>query len=249
MMRQTNKNIKLIALDMDGTLLQSDHEVSIANQEAIKKAMDKGIHVMISTGRWLDYCYDYAERLQLNNYIVTVNGGEIWTPEKKLLERHTHKPEVMEKMWKIGRKYDVTMWLVSTEQSYRSDNYPTDFYKEEWLKIGYTTEDLATLDKIRGELAQFEGLELTNSLPTNIEVNPLGVNKANGLKRVCQELDIKMDEIMAVGDSLNDIKMIEQAGLGIAMGNAQDSIKEVADYVTDTNNNDGVAKAIERFIL
>ena len=88
-----------------------------------------------------------------------------------------------------------------------------------------------------------------SKLPTNIEVNPSGVNKANGLKRVCRELGITMDQVMAIGDSMNDKKMIMQVGLGIAMGNAQEQIKLVADDVTDTNNNDGVAKAIERFIL
>lgn len=242
-------NIKLIALDMDGTLLTDDDQVSEANQLAIKKAQAKRVAVMLSTGRWLDRAYPFVEKLALNTPLITVNGGEIWSANNELLERQVHDPLIMEKMWKLGREVGVNMWIVSTEKVYNSGEYPNDFADHEWLKIGFSTQDLSKLDAIKAELNHYEGLELTNSLPTNIEVNPLGVNKANGLKRVCKELNITMDEVMAVGDSLNDIKMIEQAGLGVAMGNAQAKIKDVADYVTDTNNDDGVAKAIERFVL
>lgn len=244
-----NTEIKLIALDMDGTLLTSTDEVSKANKEAIKKVITKGVDVMISTGRSLDRCYPFAEMLKLDTPLITVNGGEIWSAEKELIERHVHEPMIMEKMWQLGRDVGVNMWIVSTEEIYNGGNFPEDFSNHEWLKIGFSSEDLSKLDLIREGLATYNGLELTNSLPTNIEVNPLGVNKANGLIRVCEELNISMNEVMAVGDSLNDIKMIEQAGIGVAMGNAQAKIKEVADFTTDTNNADGVAKAIEHFIL
>lgn len=248
-MTEKRHDIKLIALDMDGTLLTSDLEVSAFNKEMIAKAVDKGVTVMLATGRWLEFCYPYAESLALNTYLVTVNGGEIWSASKKLVERHVHASDLVEKMWKIGHDKGVNMWAVATDKVYHAGDQPEDFYAHEWLKIGYSTENIAKLTEIRKELSVYDCLEITNSLPTNIEVNPIGVNKANGLERVCKELGITMDEVMAVGDSLNDIKMIEQAGLGIAMGNAQDAIKEVADYVTDSNNHDGVAKAIERFIL
>src|SRR5699024_1873918 len=205
--------------------------------------------VMLSTGRWLEFCYPYAESLKLDSYLVTVNGGEIWSASKELIERHVHAPDLVEKMWEIGFDKGVHMWCVATEKTFHSGEHPDDFYAHEWLKIGFSSENMDILQEIRNELATYNQLEITNSLPTNIEVNPLGVNKANGLKRVCRELGITMDQVMAVGDSMNDKKMIMQAGLGIAMGNAQDQIKEVADAVTDTNNNHGVAKAIERFIL
>jgi len=242
-------DIKLIALDMDGTLLTSDLEVSEMNRSMITQAMDKGVQVMLSTGRWLDFCYPYAESLQLDNYLVTVNGGEIWTASKELVERHVHATDLMVNMWNIGLEKDVYMWCVSTNHVFNSDEQPEDFHAYEWLKVGYSSEDIDKLNEIRNELSHFDHIEVTNSLPTNIEVNPSGVNKANGLKRVCRELGITMDQVMGIGDSMNDKKMIMQAGLGVAMGNAQDEIKEVADYVTDTNNHDGVAKAIEHFIL
>lgn len=248
-MTEKKRDIKLIALDMDGTLLNSKLEVSEANKEAIKKAQAQGVKVMLATGRWIEFCYPYTEDLGLHTYIVTVNGGEIWTGDKELLERHTHEQSLMEKMWKLGKKLDTNMWCVATDHIFNVDEDPDDIYAHEWLKIGYTTTDMAKLDQIRKELSVYDELELTNSLPTNIEVNPLGVNKASSVEKVCQRLGITMDEVMAVGDSLNDIKMIEQAGLGVAMGNAQQKIKDVADVVTDKNENSGVAQAIMKFIL
>ncbi|MBS4161556.1 HAD-IIB family hydrolase, partial [Klebsiella pneumoniae] len=92
-------------------------------------------------------------------------------------------------------------------------------------------------------------LEVTNSSPTNIEVNAIGINKAAALAKVSERLGFTMENVMAVGDSLNDIAMIKEAGLGVAMGNGQDIVKETADWITDTNNENGVAKAIRHWVL
>ena len=248
-MPEKKKDIKLIALDMDGTLLTSGNEITKPTREVIAKALEKDIYVVLSTGRFLDNCYPFAESLQLTSYLIPVNGGEIWTMDKELLERHLLDPKMMEKMWELANHLGMNTWIVSTEKVYYQGDRPDDFYAHEWLKFGCDSEDKHKLDKIVEELSYYDELELTNSLPTNIEVNPTGVNKANALKRVCKEIGITMDQVMAAGDSLNDIKMIQEAGVGVAMGNAQEAIKKVADYVTDSNNNDGVAKAIERFAL
>lgn len=246
-MGEKRQNIKLVALDMDGTLLKSNQEVSQENQEAIAAAKEKNVDVMLCTGRWLQSCYTYAEELELNTYIVTSNGGEIWTASKELLERHLHDPNLVEEMWSIGNELDVFMWMVSTQKIYHER--PEDFLEYDWLKIGFHSDDQQKLQTIREQLSSKQALEITNSSPANIEVNPVGVNKANGIERVCQEMDITMEEVMAVGDSLNDIKMIEQAGIGVAMGNAQDTVKQAADYIVESNENDGVAEAIKRFVL
>lgn len=243
-----NKQIKLIALDMDGTLLNNELEISEPTQAVIAKALASGIHVVLSTGRSLDTCYPYAELLNLTSYLITSNGGEIYTVDKTLLDQHLLETEKIEKMWEIGREMDMQIWMVSTTDIYRNSR-PENFYDHEWLKFGCSSLDKSKLDTMVEELSYFEGLELTNSLPTNIEANPEGVSKAAALHFVCREIGITMDEIMAVGDSLNDIKMIQEAGIGVAMGNAQEAIKNVADYVTDRNDKDGVAKAIERFAI
>lgn len=243
------KDIKLIALDMDGTLLKDNQDVSEPTKEVIKKALAKGIHVLLSTGRSIDTCYPYAEALNLSSYLITANGGEIYTMEKELLDQHLLPTETIENMWNLGQETGVDMWMIATDGVYRNDSPPQNLSDHQWLKFGCNTTDQNKLDFMIKELSHMEGLELTNSLPTNIEANPAGVSKAAALQFVCERIGITMAEIMAVGDSLNDIKMIQEAGVGVAMGNAQEAIKNVADFVTDTNNNDGVAKAIEHFVL
>lgn len=247
-MPSTEKKIKLIALDMDGTLLTSEEKVTERTRKAIKQAMEKGVYVVISTGRWLTSCYPYAESLELDSYLVTSNGGEIWTMEKKLIERHTIEPEMMEKMWALGNQYEMGCWMVATDSVWRGER-PNDFNSHKWLKIGFDSHYPANLEKLIQDLSYYDELELTNSQPQNLEVNPKGVHKGSALSKVCEKLGITMDEVMSAGDSLNDMKMIQQTGLGIAMGNAQEAIKKAADFETDTNDQDGVAKAIERFVL
>ncbi|XKF66706.1 Cof-type HAD-IIB family hydrolase [Virgibacillus necropolis] len=247
-MNKLEKQIKLIALDMDGTLLTSDEKVTERTHKAIQQAMEKGVHVVISTGRWLGSCYPYAESLGLQSYLVTSNGGEIWTMEKELIERHTVDPVLMEKLWDLGKRYDMGCWMIATDAVWRGER-PNEFSKHEWLKVGFDSHFPSNLEKFMQELSYFDELELTNSQPHNVEVNPKGVHKGSALSKVCEKLGITMDEVMAAGDSLNDMKMIQQSGLGIAMGNGQEAIKKAADFETDTNDDDGVAKAIERFVL
>lgn len=242
------KSIKLIALDMDGTLLTPALEVSKRNKDAIKEALNQGIHVVLSTGRGIQTCYPYAEELGLQSYLITANGGQIWTMEKELLRQQLLPLETVKALDRIVKEMDVRKWMISTEHIFRDED-PVDIPAYEWLKFGCASEDLNKLDQVRERLKTFDDLELTNSLPTNIEINPKGVSKAKALHFVCDRIGITMNEIMAVGDSLNDIKMIQEAGIGVAMGNAQDKILEIAAFVTDTNESDGVGKAIEKFAL
>ncbi|WP_106496612.1 Cof-type HAD-IIB family hydrolase [Lentibacillus sp. Marseille-P4043] len=240
--------IKLVALDMDGTLLTSEHKITDQTRQVIKKALANDVHVVLSTGRWLGSCKPFADSLNLSSYLVTVNGGEIWTVHNELLERHLIDAKLMEMMWELGAENELASWMVSTDNVWY-DARPENFYDHEWLKIGFDSHDKAKLDSLVKKLSHHEELELTNSMPTNVEINPIGVNKANALASVCERIGITMDNVMAVGDSLNDIKMIQQAGIGVAMGNAQEAVKQAAYFVTDTNNQDGVANAIRRFVL
>ncbi|MBT2600157.1 MULTISPECIES: Cof-type HAD-IIB family hydrolase [Oceanobacillus] len=242
------QRVKLIALDMDGTLLTPEHEVSERNKKAIQNAMEQGIDVILSTGRSWDTCFPFAEELGLSSYLITANGGQIWTVEKELLQEHLLKTETVEKMYLLAREKNMHCWMISTEKVFRG-HAPDNLYDHQWLKFGCASEDKNKLDQMIKELSYNEELELTNSLPTNIEINPKGVSKAQALKFLCEKIGITMDNVMAVGDSLNDIKMIQESGVGVAMGNAQVAIKKVANYTTDTNEEDGVGKAIEKYAL
>ncbi|GAA0446798.1 phosphoglycolate phosphatase [Lentibacillus halophilus] len=241
-------DVKLIALDMDGTLLTKDETISELNRKRIAEALANDVRVVLCTGRWYESCLSYAQLLQLDSYLITCNGGEIQTVDNNLIERHLLQPERVRMMWELCNWLDVNTWMVSTDNLWQEEG-ATDFSKHDWLKFGCDSLDTDKLNHIISELSHYDDLELTNSLPTNIEVNPKGVSKASALERVCHELGITMQHVLAMGDSLNDMKMIQAAGIGVAVGNAQKAIRQAADYVTDTNEQDGVGKAIETFVL
>ncbi|KZE14816.1 Cof-type HAD-IIB family hydrolase [Priestia aryabhattai] len=247
---QTNekKEFKLIALDMDGTLLNNQQEVSEENRAAIAKAQEQGVHVVLSTGRSLLTCREYAQSLQLSSYLITVNGSEIWDESGQLVERKLIDASNIEKMWNLTQEHKLNFWAVTTDKVWR-DEFPEDIASQEWLKFGYDIPDDALREEVLKQIAGISDFEISNSSLTNLEINALGINKAKGIMTVCERLGISMDEVIAMGDSLNDMAMIEAAGCGIAMGNAQEAVKEAADWVTDTNVNNGVAKAISHWVL
>ncbi|WP_102707540.1 Cof-type HAD-IIB family hydrolase [Terribacillus saccharophilus] len=243
----TRKDYKLIALDMDGTMLNPREEVSQANRKAIQRAQEEGVDVILSTGRGIRTCKPYADDLGLRSFLVTVNGSEIWTAGGELLERVLIEDDLIKKMKSLADEYDTHYWAVSTEHVFRG-NFPANMEEYDWLKFGFDTFDDAKREAIVKALSDKNELELSNSSPTNIEVNAVGINKAEAVQKVCDRLGINMEQVIAMGDSLNDIKMIEAVGCGVAMGNAQDAVKEVANYQTDTNEADGVAKAIHHLL-
>ncbi|MCQ9282207.1 MULTISPECIES: Cof-type HAD-IIB family hydrolase [Priestia] len=247
---QTNekKEFKLIALDMDGTLLNNQQEISEENRAAIAKAQEQGVHVVLSTGRSLLTCREYAQSLQLSSYLITVNGSEIWDESGQLVERKLIDASHIEKMWNLTQEHKLNFWAVTTDKVWR-DEFPEDIASQEWLKFGYDIPDDALREEVLKQIAGISDFEISNSSLTNLEINALGINKAKGIMTVCERLGISMDEVIAMGDSLNDMAMIEAAGCGIAMGNAQEAVKEAADWVTDTNVNNGVAKAISHWVL
>ncbi|SFD37415.1 hypothetical protein SAMN05428981_101111 [Bacillus sp. OV194] len=242
------KEIKLIALDMDGTLLNEQLEISEGNRQAIREAQAKGVHVVLSTGRSLLTCRDYAKSLELNSYLVTVNGSEVWDSKGSLVERTLLHNDHIEAMMELTKKHGAQFWAVSTDKVWR-ENFPENCAEMEWLKFGFNIADNEVRKLVLEELSKNKELEISNSSLTNIEVNAVGINKARALNRVCQELGITMDHVIAMGDSLNDIAMITEAGVGVAMGNAQDVVKQAADWVTGTNVEDGVAQAIRHWVL
>lgn len=243
------KSIKLIALDMDGTLLNRDLEVSRANREAIHLAQQRGVHVVLSTGRFIASTREYARSLRLTSYLVTSNGAEVWDASGKLWHRRGLPPELVEWMYRMGQKYRTRVWGATAERVWDGGAIPGSVHDHKWLKFGFDTEKDDVRNTIWEKLVETGELEVSNSTPTNIEVNARGVNKAAALETVCRQLNFSMDDVLAVGDSLNDVAMIRSAGIGVAMGNAQERVREAADWVTGTNEEDGVAKAIHRWVL
>src|SRR5699024_7393121 len=122
------------------------------------------------------------------------------------------------------------------------------FQDYKWLKMGFSTREEEQKAETIEQINQFGSSETTNSHPRNLEINQPGAHKAKALQSLCDKEGIKMNQVMAMGDSLNDDQMIKQGGIGVAMKNAQDTILNVADAVTESNENDGVARAVEQFL-
>ncbi|MFD2670687.1 Cof-type HAD-IIB family hydrolase [Marinicrinis sediminis] len=240
---------KLLALDMDGTLLTEEKTISNENKAWLKRAEEAGVTVCLSTGRGIFSIEPYLEELQLLSPIVTVNGSEVWEAPGKLLERHEMKIDWIRELREIALKHDVWYWAYSTEGVYNQGDWREEPETATWLKFGYYIEDLDTLKQVHERVRDMDLFEITNSHPCNLEMNPPGVSKASGLQSICRLLGLDMSQVIAVGDSLNDLAMIHEAGLGVAMGNAQESVKVAADFVTLDNEQDGVAEVVKKYIV
>lgn len=240
---------KLIALDMDGTFLTNEQTISDANREWVNKAIDSGITVMFSTGRGIQNISPYVEQMNLKSPIVAVNGGEVWGAPDLLLKRTLMEKDWIAKLYEMAKEYGAWYWSYAVEGLFNKENWTDNIDDQQWLKFGFSSENLDTLKQIRDRLEDWGVFEITNSNIHNLELNPKGISKASGIMEICNLLGITMDQVVAMGDSQNDLTMIKESGLGIAMGNAQDVVKLAADTVTDTNQEDGVAKAIQKHVF
>lgn len=262
---------KLMAVDMDGTLLTSEKTISPKTVETIEKAYEAGKVVTISTGRPVQGLSKYEEVIIPDVPVITYNGAMIIKFHSKEVLFHqcvdgASAKEVIEKGNEIGTT--VVVWsdnkLYANKINERVDQYKLLSGLEPILiedidavvKQGITK--MLWLDDAKKHIGYQKWLDETlinrkvvycTSQPTFLEFMGEGVSKAVALQRLGEMLGATREESIAVGDGFNDLEMIEYAGLGVAMENAPKAVKEKADYITDTNDNDGVAKAIEKFML
>lgn len=165
------------------------------------------------------------------------------------MERHVLPSEGVRELVKFAEANGARFWGYSVESLTHSRDWSEEMYERNWLKFGIRHDDLTTIDSLRAEVRSWGRYEVTQSHPVNMEISCLGISKAYGLKKVCEYLDIELSQVMAIGDSLNDYKMLESVGLSVAMANGMQEIKNVADVITATNDEDGVARAIEKYIF
>lgn len=270
---------KLIAIDMDGTLLNSENEISQRNKESIKTAASLGINIVLSTGRLFKSAYQYANDLEITSPIISCNGAYVTEKDvSKIMYKAPLEQDVSMKVIELSEKEKINYYFLNDSTFYISEvNSYSEFFQE-WskkadLKIGediiilkeplkavkennikvykfiFIEEDKDKLIKFKEKLKGISGIEVVSSWWNNIEVMKKGVSKGSALKELCKKLDIDKEQVIAIGDNENDISMLEFAGLAVAMGNGDDKVKKIANYVTDTNDNDGVGKAIEKHIL
>lgn len=272
-------NIKMIGLDLDGTLLTEKKELLPYTKQILHEAIEKGIIVLMATGRPF---MGIPEELRLYpgiRYALTSNGARVVDmQENKVLIEKLLPLEKAKKALETLAKYDTLQEVYFDGQGYADADkmkhigrYHHNPYMWEYLLttrkavpdiMGLVNEQNRDMDKIQGlfadmderqaawaELEQQDGLALVGSLGYNIEINASGVNKGTALVELGRMLGIEREEIMACGDGDNDANMLKEAGFGVAMGNAIEKVKEAADYITVSNDEQGAAKAIERFAL
>jgi Cof subfamily protein (haloacid dehalogenase superfamily) len=264
--------IRLIALDLDGTLLGPDFRVADEDSAAVAAAIERGVHVVIVTSRWYGLAQRTARRLSLTAPIVAYNGAHVREPDDGEELFHVTVPveparEIAafcdEGGWETyvtvdGVTYMRSRWDDSIDPArLPKDMRPTKKHAE--FVTGpatgimvFSEEGVRAVldnfaDRYDGALVFPEGR--SESLSPYITITASGVDKASGLRLVCERLNVPLEEVMAVGDTAQDLPMLEAAGLGVAMGNAPDDVKSRVDAVTSSNTEGGVGKAIWKHVL
>lgn len=265
---------KVLVLDLDGTLTNSEKKITPRTKKALMEMQEKGHTVVLASGRPTPGITPLAKELELEKnegYILSFNGGQITNCKTgEIVYQKTLPPEVVPKLFDLADKLDIGLL------SYERDSIITGMHYDEYIDIEKNINHLPVkqmenitdyinfpLNKCLGTAdpevaAQAEKeyekmfgktLCISRSEPFFIEITPMGIDKAASLERFCKLTGNKRENLIACGDGFNDVSMIEYAGLGVAMENAQAVVKEVADYVTASNDEDGVAKVIYEFIL
>lgn len=284
--------IKLIASDMDGTLLNEKMEVSSRNIQAIKDAEKNGIEFLIATGRGLSEAKPFLKN-HVHPGFITLNGAEVFDTKGDLISSNPISREAQKQVIEIFNKYNVYFEVITDKGIFSNDrearvtnlanllmklNPGTSFKQalkdtQERVKmmpmnfvdnydhildndsyqimklIGFNEHQHKVLAPLKKEITKkIKDVVPTSSSPNNVEVNSIHAQKGIALLQYAENKNILPEEIMAIGDNLNDYSMIRDAGIGVAMANAIPAIKEIAQIETESNINDGVAKIIEKTI-
>ncbi len=270
---------KLVAIDLDGTLLDSSKEISSRNKKAIASAIEKGVQIVICSGRVYSGARLYAKQVGSKDPIIACNGAIITenVDGRVIYSNYLHTEDCM-KINEIFHKNDLYFHVYAGDTMYteklgftslkyfeknkslpKEDRVDIEIVEDmgvklksisgKVLKFVAVSDNKEQLKKARYEIEQLPNVDVMSSNYDNFEVLQKGVNKGAALKKVSEYLKVLPSEMIAIGDNENDISMFKYAGLSVAMENGEDFAKDAAQYVTAANNDDGVAKAIERFIL
>ncbi len=286
---------KLVAIDLDGTMLNSYGMVTESTKQVIKNTINKGIEVIIASGRPIDSIKTIAKEIGSENYFIAGNGALIYDIKKDeiIYEKFMNKQKVLE-IIKIceensisyniytektiiakGLKYNVLYYYkenLKKEENKKTNitivedvyEYIKNLENEKFLKITVCDETKSVFNSIIRKLRTVEDIDVldvlhmsrkmikqgTEDVPIEYyytEISLKDVDKWNAIEYLANKMNISKDEIIAIGDNINDKEMIENAKVGIAMGQSTPVITEIADFVTSNNNEDGVAKALEKY--
>ncbi len=263
---------KMLAVDVDGTLLTSEDKITERTKNAIRLAEEKGIVFVISSGRPVHAVLPIIAQLGLkkDHPFISYNGAmAVKDSSGEILYQEVLSPENSLDIFRFGTEYDTTVmvWskgeLFTNKMNERAHKYSA-FTKtklnliedsEQFFKVGATKvlwyDDVDLINRYSEELKTKvgKGVSFYTSKPFYLEFVNSNISKAVALERLGEYTGIKRENIMAIGDGWNDLDMIKFAGFGVAMGNSHNEVRDSADFVTLSNDEDGVAFAIEKFIL
>ncbi|MBZ6527754.1 HAD family phosphatase [Aerococcaceae bacterium DSM 111021] len=272
------RDIQLIAIDLDGTLLRDDKTMSKENAKALEEAIQQGVQVVICTGRTLpsiEYLFDQLPKGHGDEYLVLQNGAVVHQlPDFNIVHETSLSQSDRQAIYDVFKEHrsdEVQIVGFDADKLYLVDDTMANVTVENDAKILSTEITKASFEEIlqletlykfvafseikyideflaKIPTTLYDEVHIVRSLPVAIEFIPKLANKANGLKALLKQLDIKAENIMTIGDELNDLEMVDMAGLGVAMENGHPDVRAVADEITLSNNNDGVAHAIRRFV-
>ena len=279
-----DQDIRIIALDLDGTLLDSQKRLSEANRAALEAAAKKGVHIVPTTGRFFGMMPPAVRDLPFVRYAITINGAQVYDREADAAIVRDEIPLQMAlDLMRMLDGYDVIYdcyrsnwgWMTEALQA-KAEDYATDAHYLKMIRgFRRPVADLkAHLEATAAEgdvqkvmlfarnvpeggsvtkaitaavEAKFPAIKVTASTWNNLELNIASAHKGNALKRFAEHLGLTLASCMAFGDGMNDLTMVEAAGVGVAMANAHPRVLAVADHVTRSNDEDGVACALREF--
>ena len=260
--------MKAVALDLDGTLLNSKKEISEENKNILKKLSENGVEILIVTGRPYPITKKIAESLEIPLTVICYNGARVMNlkTDEIIFEKVLEEKQVL-KIIEFCRKnkkdlnlFQNDIWYVEDLESIGTKYYKKNSRLEPTLKSFNTFDSFKmikciiidennVLEEVEKELREILGnsVYFTYSQDKYLEILNKDVNKGLTLKNVLEEKGIEMSECIAFGDAHNDLEMLELAGVGVAMGNAHEILKSRVQHITDTNDNDGVGKFLKKF--
>jgi Cof subfamily protein (haloacid dehalogenase superfamily) len=263
--------IRLIALDLDGTLLNSSLKLSEGNAEAVRRALTKGVKVVLATSRWFGLAKRTADRLGIDTPLVCSNGALVRRPidGEEILHLRLDQ-DLAREVATLGDERSWEMFTTVGDDTFmrmRSGVVPERLpgglriseRQADEIARGQPTAILVFGDDAVKEISQrflptYDGrakfsLNRPTDLPPYVVLTHPKADKASALEIVRREVDVPLSDVMAMGDSESDVSMLRAVGLGIAMDNSSDDVKRVALHIAPANDHDGVAWAIERFAL
>lgn len=272
-------SIRMVALDLDGTTLNSQGKITEYTRSVLEEAGRNGVHIVVSTGRSYKSLPEAAKAIDAIEYAITSNGAHINLARTgESIYDDFLSPKAVDRIAELAGKLNTNIEIFIDGQAYidaeyyeHIRKYGCEYRNAEYVlwsrkpipdiidvllenktrieNVNFCFPSVEILEESRAALDAIPEATITSSFANNLEVGGPNTSKKTALKALMKKLDIKPEELMCCGDAPNDIDMIEFAGIGVAVGNAWGGTKDHADYITGSNDEDGVAKAIEKFAL